>query len=154
MIGNGLKLEEAGGPFWFYQMLPYFSQAWHKPLVDLVWSTKRYHSPDLGLTYRVPPLPTLTTAATRLTSNQIHHMELDSRAGGATVIRVDNVENRRNHQKWWHGGWSASKRKFFFIRPVGLRFYSYGGKTGRAMIKYPHIEKNAQPRKRVVYPGQ
>ena len=51
MIGNGLKLEEAGGPFWFYQMLPYFSQAWHKPLVDLVWSTKRYHSPDLGRTF-------------------------------------------------------------------------------------------------------
>jgi hypothetical protein len=35
---------------------------------------------------------------------------LGSRAG---VIAVDNVENRENHQEWWHGGWSVSKRKIF-----------------------------------------
>lgn len=32
--------------------------------------------------------------------------------GWARVITVDNVENRKGHQEWWHGGWSASKRKF------------------------------------------
>ena len=66
------------------------------------------------------PLPTFTTAATRLTSNQIHHIELDSRAGWPTVIRVDNVENRRNHPEWWHGGGRHRKENFRIIRPVGL----------------------------------
>ena len=34
-----------------YQSLPDFSQAWHKPLVILDWSTKVYHPADLGLTF-------------------------------------------------------------------------------------------------------
>ena len=34
-----------------YQPLPYFSQAWHKPVVILVWSTNHYHSANLGLTH-------------------------------------------------------------------------------------------------------
>ena len=34
-----------------------------------------------------------------------------------------------------------------------MHFTPYGGKTGRAMIKYPHTKKNAQPSKRSVYPG-
>ena len=33
-----------------YQSLPDFSQGWHKPLVILDWSTKVYHSPNLGQT--------------------------------------------------------------------------------------------------------
>ena len=45
------------------------------------------------------------------------------------------------------------EKKFFFIRPVGLQFLPYGGKTGRAMIKYPPYKKNAQPYKRSLYPG-
>ena len=45
------------------------------------------------------------------------------------------------------------KEKIFFIRPVGIAFNEHGGKTGRAMIKYPLYKKNAQPYKRALYPG-
>ena len=34
-----------------YQTLPYFSQAWHNPVVIVDWSTNAYHLPDLGLTF-------------------------------------------------------------------------------------------------------
>jgi len=34
-----------------------------------------------------------------------------------------------------------------------MHFKPYGGKTGRAMIKYPHIQKNAQRKNTLVYPG-
>ena len=34
-----------------------------------------------------------------------------------------------------------------------IAFYEHGGKTGRAMIKYPLYKKNAQPYKRALYPG-
>ena len=37
---------------------------------------------------------------------------------------VDGVAGIRNENSFW-------------IRPVGLYFYTHGGKTGRAMIKYP-----------------
>jgi len=37
---------------------------------------------------------------------------------------------------------------------VGIAFNEHGGKTGRAMIKYPLYKKNAQPRKRALYPGR
>jgi hypothetical protein len=42
------------------------------------------------------------------------------------------------------------QKKYFL---VGIAFNEHGGKTGRAMIKYPHMEKNAQGLKRSVYPG-
>ena len=41
----------------------------------------------------------------------------------------------------------------FFIRPVGLQNNTHGGKTGRAMIKYPHTKKNAQRKNTLAYPG-
>jgi hypothetical protein len=34
-----------------------------------------------------------------------------------------------------------------------MHLQPYGGKTGRAMIKYPHIQKNAQRKNTLVYPG-
>ena len=70
-----------------------------------------------------------------------------------TVIAVDNVENRRNHPEWWHGGGRCRKdfQKKYFL--VGMHFKPYGGKTGRAMIKYPPYKKNAQGLKRALYPG-
>jgi len=34
-----------------------------------------------------------------------------------------------------------------------IAFYEHGGKTGRAMIKYPHIQKNAQRKNTFAYPG-
>ena len=34
-----------------------------------------------------------------------------------------------------------------------IAFIEHGGKTGRAMVKYPLYKKNAQPYKRSVYPG-
>ena len=41
----------------------------------------------------------------------------------------------------------------FSERSVGMHFKPYGGKTGRAMIKYPLYRKNAQGLKRALYPG-
>ena len=68
-------------------------------------------------TGRGRPLPTLTTANKGLT---IELSIMHQVAGWATVIRVDNVENRENHQKWWHGGGRYRKENFEIIRPVGL----------------------------------
>ena len=34
-----------------------------------------------------------------------------------------------------------------------MHFKPYGGKTGRAMIKYPLYKKNAQRKNTLVYPG-
>ena len=96
------------------------------------------------------PLPNITTANKGLDRDVsvagIRHQV----AGWATVITVDN---RKNHQKWWHGGGRHRKEIFEIIRPVGLLFLTHGGKTGRAMIKYPPYKKNAQPYKRCLYPG-
>ena len=41
----------------------------------------------------------------------------------------------------------------FSIRPVGIAFNEHGGKTGRAMIKYPLYRKNAQRKNTPLYPG-
>ena len=66
------------------------------------------------------PLPNITTANKGLDIDVsvagIRHQV----AGWATVIRVDNVENRENHQKWWHGGGRHREENFEIIRPVGL----------------------------------
>ena len=48
-FGNGLELEEAGGPFWVYHSLPYLTPPLLKPLVDLDWSTNCYQPPDLSV---------------------------------------------------------------------------------------------------------
>ena len=46
-----------------------------------------------------------------------------------------------------------AKKNLFSERSVGMHYKPYGGKTGRAMIKYPHIQKNAQRKNTLVYPG-
>jgi hypothetical protein len=42
------------------------------------------------------------------------------------------------------------QKKYFL---VGMHFKPHGGKTGRAMIKYPLYKKNAQRKNTLVYPG-
>jgi len=42
-------------------------------------------------------------------------------------------------------------KKYFFGR---IAFSEHGGKSGMAMIKYPHIQKNAQQENRSAYPGR
>ena len=74
-------------------------------------------------------------------------------AVGYGVIAVDNVENRRHHQKWVTRWVVGVAKKIFFIRPVGIAFNEHGGKTGRAMIKYPLYRKNAQRKNTLAYPG-
>ena len=37
----------------------------------------------------------------------------DTVAGWCMIITVYNVENRRNHKGWWHGGGRCRKEKFF-----------------------------------------
>ena len=78
----------------------------------LVWSTILYHVSDLSLDL---PCATFTNHYHRdggldidVSVAGIQHQV----AGWARVITVYNVENRENHNEWWHGGWSVSKRKF------------------------------------------
>jgi hypothetical protein len=42
------------------------------------------------------------------------------------------------------------QKKYFL---VGMHFKPHGGKTGRAMIKYPLYKKNAQRKNTLLYPG-
>ena len=75
----------------------------------LVWSTILYHVSDLSL---IRPTIGFTNLYRREQGQGIdvsvagigHQV-----AGRAMVITVDN---RENHQEWWHGGWSVSKRIF------------------------------------------
>ena len=48
-VGDHTKRTECLACVDAYQPLPYFSQAWHTPLVVLVWSTKVYQPADLSL---------------------------------------------------------------------------------------------------------
>ena len=41
-------------------------------------------------------------------------------------------------------GGRTRKEKEFFFGHGHIAFYEHGGKTGMAMLKYPHIKKNAQ----------
>ncbi len=45
------------------------------------------------------------------------------------------------------------KKNLFQIGHGRIAFSEHGGKTGRGMIKYPHIQKNAQRKNTLVYPG-
>ena len=47
----------------------------------------------------------------------------------------------------------GQKEKVFQNGHGRIAFYEHGGKTGRAMIKYPHIQKNAQRKNTLAYPG-
>ena len=102
---------------------------------------------------RAAPLPIITAANkglgidSHIVSGGLHP------ASWATVIRVDNVENRTHTQKGLNGGGRYRKEKSFLKRSVGKQFRTHGGRFGRAMIKYPHTKKNAQGPKRSVYPG-
>ena len=52
-----------------------------------------------------------------------------------------------------HGPGRCRKRKRKKSDHGHIAFYEHGGKTGRAMIKYPHIQKNAQRKNTLLYPG-
>ena len=63
------------------------------------------------------------------------------------------MENRRHTQKGLNGGGRCRKdfsEKIFFGR---IAHKPYGGKTGRAMIKYPLYKKNNSRKNTLVYPG-
>ena len=46
------------------------------------------------------------------------------------------------------------KEKTFQTGHGRIAFSEHGGKSGMAMIKYPHIQKNAQQENRSAYPGR
>jgi hypothetical protein len=118
-----------------YQTLPYFSQAWHKPVVVLVWSTNCYHSRNLGQTL---PQETFTNHYHRGEGQGIDlsvGVVFAGMAGWLLLCRVITVENRGHTQTVLNGRQGVAKN--FFIRPVGLQINEHGGKTGMAMIKYP-----------------
>ena len=47
----------------------------------------------------------------------------------------------------------GQKEKVFQIGHGRIAFYEHGGKTGRAMVKYPLYKKNAQRKNTLAYPG-
>ena len=47
----------------------------------------------------------------------------------------------------------VAKKKVFQIGHGRIAFYEHGGKTGRAMIKYPLYKKNNSRKNTLVYPG-
>ena len=73
-------------------------------------------------------------------------------AGWPTVITVDNGR----HGQKATDTMAVGVRKIFQKKnsSAGKQFETHGGKTGRAMIKYPHTKKNAQQEKRSAYPGR
>ena len=73
--------------------------------------------------------------------------------GLAAYTHGHTVENGTHTQKGLNGGGRYRKEKTFQIGHGRIAFYEHGGKTGRAMIKYPLYKKNAQGQKRSVYPG-
>ena len=76
-----------------------------------------------------------------------------SGGGRSCSTQSHTRENRENHQKWWHGGGRCREEKVFQIGHGRIAFYEHGGKTGRAMIKYPLYKKNAQRKNTLLYPG-
>ena len=88
-----------------------------------------------------------------------HGSECSGRCG---CHRGSRVKGGRGYtqSEWWytlrrcrhHGGRYRKdfSEKIFFGR---IAHKPYGGKTGRAMIKYPHIQKNAQRKNTLLYPG-
>ena len=79
-------------------------------LVGLDRITNTYHIANLG---RDLPCITFTNLYHRRLGLTIG-LGLEVTVGRwATVIRVDNVEDRENHPKWWHGGGRCQKEKNF-----------------------------------------
>ena len=77
--------------------------------------------------------------------------------GWARVITVDNGGTQAEWLTHSDGvgtmvvGIAKIFQKKYFL--VGIAFNEHGGKTGRAMIKYPLYKKNAQRKNTLVYPG-
>ena len=72
-------------------------------------------------------------------------------AGWPTVITVDNGR----HSQKATDTMAVGVRKIFQKKnsSAGKQFETHGGKTGRAMIKYPHTKKNAQRPNTHAYPA-
>ena len=128
------------------------------PLVILAWSTNAYHPSDLALL-----LP-------RIAFTNHYHREEGQGIEPNAPVRVGQYTQHRGRGcwhgsmvkggrgytqlEWWytiksgthHGGRYRKdfSEKIFFGR---IAFYEHGGKTGRAMVKYPLYKKNAQRKK-------
>ena len=67
------------------------------------------------------------------------------------------VENRRHTQtgstRWHTGQVGVEKKKEKKSDHGRIAFYEHGGKTGRAMIKYPLYKKNNSRKNTLLYPG-
>jgi len=63
------------------------------------------------------------------------------------------VENRSHTQKGSHGGGRCRKEKRKKSDHGRIAFSEHGGKTGRAMIKYPLYKKNNSRKNTLLYPG-
>ena len=121
-----------------------------KCLVDLDWSTILYHVSNLGQTL---PQEAFTNHYHRDEGLTIELSIMHQVAGWATVIRVDNVENRKNTRCGLNGGGRYRKDFSDSERSVGKQFETHGGRFGRAMIKYPLYKKNNSRKITPAYPG-
>ena len=129
------------------------------PVVVLDWSTNAYQSADLALDL---PRGCFTNHYHRdlgqgidvSAVGRVHQV-----AGWCRVDTAENdgtawhtVENRRHTQKGLNGG--QCRKDFSFLkRSVGMHYKPYGGKTGRAMVKYPLYKKNNSRKNTLLYPG-
>ena len=138
-------------PIWVYHCLPILAM---RPHGASGWSGDHYHCLP---TCRSESEPRVWNLYQRLPP-RCRRLTIDLAVGVVGVVwpmlcRVITRENRGYTQKGSARWSSASKRKSSH-RPVGLQKIEHGGKTGRAMIKYPHTKKNAQQENRSAYPGR
>ena len=134
-----------------------------KPLVFLDWSTNAYHVADLGRNrpslrftnhyHRGDGLTTEPGVYTQYGDHWDHLLQSPHGHHTHTVATVVTVDDRRHTQKGSHGGGRYRKdfsEKIFLGR---IAFIEHGGKTGRAMIKYPLYKKNNSRKNTLTYPG-
>ena len=125
-----------------------------KPLVILDWSTNAYHPLNLG---RSRPRAAFTNCYHR--EEGTRHRPTYSGRWPASGRVVHSYRSRSRGEPYTHSRrvrTVAGRCRKDFSEKIFLgriAFNEHGGKTGRAMIKYPPYKKNAQRKNTLVYPG-
>ena len=117
-----------------------------------------YHETILGLTL---PLASFTNHYRRGEGDRVRThtcgviMEVVDRVGHArhTIHSGTHGRTAGTLRKGHTVGGRCRKRKRKKSDHGRIAVSEHGGKTGRAMIKYPHIQKNAQRKNTLLYPG-
>ena len=129
-------------PIWVYHSLPWAEHYTHNGHGVNQRLTIPYHPPVLGLDL---PRATFTNCYHRrhTTHNGTRHHVAGGWVGQSSNCRYGG-EPWHGLRKDRHGGGRYRKEKNLLSGRHATE--PYGGKTGGAMIKYPHTKKNAQAR--------